>query len=267
MTETDDGQSPAEPTSALLLQNKVIVITGASTGIGADAARLFTREGARVVLGARSCDRLETLCDEIKLDGGSATYVAGDVSSSTYAQRLVDTALEHYGRLDGGFNNAGISQGGDLLADITEDRFDQLLAVNLKAVWLGMRAQIQAMLAANRPGAIVNTSSVGGVKADRNLSVYLATKHGVIGLTRGAAHDYGDRGIRVNAIAPGTTDTAMIAAWKLREPGVEARLNAMTPMNRAAQPSEVAEAAAWLLSDRASYINGAVLPVDGGMTS
>jgi NAD(P)-dependent dehydrogenase (short-subunit alcohol dehydrogenase family) len=249
-----------------LLRGKVIIVTGASSGIGADAARVFTREGAAVLLSARSADRMAALCREWQSGGATASFVAGDISDASQVQALVSAVLERHQRLDGAFNNAGMSQGGGLLADITEERFDELLAVNLKSVWLCLRAQIRAILSSGGPGAIVNTSSVGGVRGDLGISAYMATKHGVIGLTRGAAHDYGDRGIRVNAIAPGTTDTAMIAAWKRREPGIEDRLNALTPMRRAAQPPEVAEAAAWLLSDRASYINGAVLPVDGGMT-
>jgi NAD(P)-dependent dehydrogenase (short-subunit alcohol dehydrogenase family) len=123
------------------------------------------------------------------------------------------------------------------------------------------------MLESHRPGAIVNTSSVGGIRGARGLGAYPATKRGVIGLTVTAAHDHGGDGIRVNAIAPGTTDTAMITAWKQREPDIAERLNAITPLGRSADPREVAQAAAWLLSDRASYLTGIVLPVDGGMTS
>lgn len=264
MTET---QHTAPEGTGRLLDHKVIVITGASSGIGAEAARLFSREGATVVLGARSVDRLEELTAELEAAGARAAFVECDVSRAADAQRLVDAALERYGRLDGAFNNAGISQGGGALADVTEETFDRLLAVNLKGVWLGMRAQIAAMLAGGTGGAIVNNSSVGGVRGGRGLSCYSATKHAVIGLTRGAAHDYGRHGVRVNAIAPGTTDTAMIAAWKRRDPGIRERLDAMTPLGRGGDPVEVAEAAAWLLSDRASYVSGAVLTVDGGMTA
>ena len=265
MSTTTPATAEHSP-GAGLLAGMVIVISGASTGIGADAARLFAREGARLVLGARSEQRLAELCDELTGAGAETTYDAADISRAEDVQRLIDTALEHYGRLDGAFNNAGISQGGGLLADITEETFDQVLAVNLKGVWLAMRAEIHAMLR-HGAGAIVNTSSVGGIRGGRDLSAYLAAKHGVIGLTRGAAHDYGPQGLRINAIAPGTTLTPMMIDWRRRDPTVEARLDAATPLRRGGQPTEIAQAAAWLLSDRASYINGAVLAVDGGMTA
>jgi NAD(P)-dependent dehydrogenase (short-subunit alcohol dehydrogenase family) len=264
MTETELVNTA---TASGLLAGKVIVITGASTGIGADAARMFAREGAAVVLGARSEERLRELTGELRAGGAQASYMAVDVADAGGVKRLVDAALERHGRVDGAFNNAGISQGGKALADVSEETFDRVVAVNLKGVWLAMRAEIQAMLAAGIPGAIVNTSSVGGLRGGAELGLYSATKHGVIGLTRGAAHDYGRYGLRINAIAPGTTDTPMMAAWKRREPGIAERLDAMTPLGRGARPSEVAEAAVWLLSDRASYVSGAILAVDGGMTA
>jgi NAD(P)-dependent dehydrogenase (short-subunit alcohol dehydrogenase family) len=256
-----------EATTTRLLAGKVIVITGASSGIGAEAARVFAGEGAKVVLGARSEGRLVELCEAISAQGADSCYVVCDVTSASDVERLVGAALDHHGRLDGAFNNAGVSQGGAAMADVREENFDRMVAVNLKGVWLAMRAEIRAMLARASPGAIVNTSSVGGVRGAPGLSGYAATKHAIVGLTRGAAHDYGARGLRINAIAPGTTDTPMIAAWKRRDPGVQKRLNAATPLGRGAQPAEVAEAASWLLSDRASYVNGAVLTVDGGMTA
>jgi A-factor type gamma-butyrolactone 1'-reductase (1S-forming) len=249
------------------LADKVVVITGASSGIGAEAARLFAQEGAAVVLGARSEERLAEVAESLTSQGFDAIGVRTDVSRAADVQALVDAAVARHGRIDGGLNNAGITQGGGALADVSEERFDQLIGVNLRGVWLSIRAEVRAMLAAGVRGSIVNVSSVGGISGVANASGYLATKHGVIGLTRGAAYDYGPQGIRVNALAPGTTDTEMIVAWKEREPGIEDRLNAMTPLGRAGRPVEVAEAAAWLLSDRSSYVHGAVLPVDGGMTA
>lgn len=255
-----------EPTR--LLADKVIVIVGASSGIGAEAARLFSREGAAVVLGARSEPRLAALCDELNADGGSASYLRCDVGVAEDNVALVDHAVARHGRLDAAFNNAGVpGSGHGRLAELNEHDFDTMLRVNVKGVWLAMRAQIAAFLAAGRGGAIVNTSSVGGLRGAQGLSGYPATKRAVIGLATTAAHDYGADGIRVNAIAPGTTDTDMITAWKRHEPGIAEQLDAMTPLGRGAQPREIAQAAAWLLSDRASYVTGAVLAVDGGMTA
>jgi NAD(P)-dependent dehydrogenase (short-subunit alcohol dehydrogenase family) len=248
-----------------LLADKVVLVTGASTGIGAQAARLFAREGAQVVLTARTAERLAEVTDEITAVGGAASHIAADIQVESDVDRVVGAVLQRHGRLDGAFNNAGVSQGGTALADLDEERFDHVLAVNVKGVWLAMRAEIRTFLAAGRPGAIVNTSSVGGLRGGPGLGAYSASKHAVIGLTRSAAQEYGRSGIRINALAPGTTDTPMIAAWKRREPGITERLNAATPLGRGAHPSEVAETAAWLLSDRASYVSGATLTVDGGM--
>lgn len=251
-----------------ILEDKVIVIVGASTGIGAAAARLFCDEGAAVVLGARSADRLRDLVEELRHTGADAAYRRCDIGNADDMAGLVAEALDRHGRLDGAFNNAGITGGGyGRLADLPEDRFDELSRVNFKGIWLAMRAEIPALLRGGRGGAIVNTSSVGGLRGGPDLSAYPATKRAVIGLTTTAAHDYGRDGIRVNAIAPGTTDTAMITAWKQRDPAIAERLDAMTPLGRGGRPEETAQAAAWLLSDRASYVSGAVLAVDGAMTA
>ncbi|WP_018680342.1 SDR family NAD(P)-dependent oxidoreductase [Actinokineospora enzanensis] len=248
-----------------LLTDKVILITGASTGIGADAARLFAREGAQVVLTARSEGLLAELSDEITAAGGTASHVAADVCNTDDVERVVKTVLERHGRLDGAFNNAGVGQASAKIADVDEEIFDHIFNVNVKGVWLAMRAEIRAMLEAGAPGSIVNTSSVGGLRGGRTLGAYSASKHAVIGLSRSAAQDYGPDGIRVNVLAPGTTDTPMIAGW--RERGIIVHLDSVTPLRRSAQPIEVAEAAAWLLSDRASYVTGATFTVDGGMVA
>jgi NAD(P)-dependent dehydrogenase (short-subunit alcohol dehydrogenase family) len=250
-----------------MLENKVIVITGASTGIGADTARLCAREGAKVVLGARSEDLLAGLVEEIQGIGGEATHLAGDVSEAAYCDALVAAAVERHGRLDGAFNNAGMNHAGEAVGDLSEETFDRLIAVNLKGVFLMMKAEIRAIKAAGDGGSILNCSSLAGHKGSPGLGGYAATKFGVVGLTKCAAHDYGPDRIRVNALAPAHAMTPMMEDWVEREPGLEARLSAMVPLDRFCTPMEQAEVAVWLLSDRSSYVNGILLTADGGRTA
>ena len=248
-----------------LLDGKAVLLVGASTGIGVEAARVFAEEGARLVLSARSADALEALAAELRADGHEVTVVAGDVTSGADVARMVDATVAAYGRLDGAFNNAGIGQVG-LLHEVPEEDFDRVMEVNVKGVWLCLREELRVMRAQGF-GSIVNTSSVGGYKGNTGLGVYQATKHAVIGLTRSAAHDNGPLGIRVNSVAPGPTRTAMIDAMLERDPtAMDKRLAAM-PLGRIGSGTEVANAAAWLLSDRASHTTGMVLPVEGGMTA
>jgi NAD(P)-dependent dehydrogenase (short-subunit alcohol dehydrogenase family) len=250
-----------------VLTDRVVIVTGASSGIGAEAAGLFAREGATVTLAARSEDRLVKVTDAIVGDGGVASYVVCDVSNSADVQNLVDTTVERYGRLDGAFNNGALSLGQAPLADLGEEELDQLLAVNVKGMWLTLRAEIRAMLAGGVRGSIVNMTSLAGVRGAPMMSTYAATKHAVVGLTRSAARDYGSSGLRINAIAPGAVDTEVILSWRESQPVMSQQLDAMTPLGRGAKPSEVAEAAAWLLSDRATYLTGAVITIDGGMSA
>ncbi|QLH23319.1 SDR family NAD(P)-dependent oxidoreductase [Streptomyces sp. Rer75] len=248
-----------------LLTDKVTLITGAGRGIGAAAARLFAREGAKVVLAARTESELKAVAEEIRAAGGTADHVVCDLADPASVRGAVDTAVRLHGRLNAAFNNAGAVQTVAPVADLPEDDFDLAVTVNFKGTWLAMAAEIAAIRATAGSGSIVNNSSVGSLMANPELPAYGAAKRAVNSLTESAAVTYGPEGIRVNAIAPGTHMTAMLASWQERSPGIVDQLNARTPLGRAAEPEESAEAAAWLLSDRASYVTGVVLPVDGGM--
>ncbi|MGC5167196.1 SDR family NAD(P)-dependent oxidoreductase [Luteimicrobium sp. DT211] len=248
-----------------LLTGKTILITGASSGIGESAAHLCAREGANVVITARREPELERVAQDIAAGGGSVLAVRADTTDADEARRAVEAAVERWGRLDGALNNAGRSQGGGRLAEVTDETFDAVLETNVKGVWLAMRAELQAMTAEGAAGgAIVNVSSIGGTFGSAGQSVYGATKAAVIALSRAAAVEYGREGVRVNAIAPGATMTEMMVAWQQRDPGVVERLSSLAALGRPGQPDEIAEAAAWLLSDRASYVTGMTLGVDGG---
>lgn len=257
--------SPEQPQPVRLLDGKVVLVVGASAGIGADAARVFARDGASVMLVARSEAPLRAVADALIAEGLDAAWVTGDMSVAADAARFVDATVERFGRLDGAFNNAGLTQAGRL-DEVAEEDFDRIMAVNVKGVWLCMREELRVMRAQGT-GSIVNVSSIGGVRGSSGLGAYQATKHAVVGLTRTAAHDNGPLGIRVNVLAPGPTETPMLDKTREAIPGgVEARI-AATPLRKAGTGTEVANAAAWLMSDRASHISGVVLPVDGGFSA
>jgi A-factor type gamma-butyrolactone 1'-reductase (1S-forming) len=247
------------------LTGKTILITGASSGIGESAAHLFAREGANVVISARRKAELDRVAEDIAAGGGNVLAVQADTTDVGELERAVAAAVERWGRLDGALNNAGRTQGGGRLAEVTDETFDSVLEINFKGVWLAMRAELQAMTAEGAAGgSIVNISSIGGTFGAAGQSVYGATKAAVIAMSRAAAAEYGRDGVRVNAIAPGATMTEMMVTWQQRDPGIVERLSSLAALGRPGQPDEIAEAAAWLLSDRASYVTGMTLGVDGG---
>jgi NAD(P)-dependent dehydrogenase (short-subunit alcohol dehydrogenase family) len=248
-----------------LLYGKVALVTGASSGIGAAAARVFAQEGAAVVLAARREERLAALVDELRGKGAEAAYVVADVSSADDAARMVASAVGRYGRLDAAFNNAGTGGDRTPLHEMADEVYDTIMDTNARSVFNCLRAEIAAML--EHGGAIVNNSSVGGLVAIPTAAPYVASKHAVVGFTRAAADEYAKHGIRVNAVAPGTTRSEITDDWFARNPGLEDMVNSMTPQGRMAEPEEIAAAVAWLLSDRCPFLTGTVVPVDGGFVN
>jgi NAD(P)-dependent dehydrogenase (short-subunit alcohol dehydrogenase family) len=248
-----------------LLDGRVALVTGGSSGIGLAAAHAFAREGAHVVIGSRDGERGEAAAAAVRSAGGDAMHVPADVADAGQVEALVAACVERHGRLDAAFNNAATGGPGALCADIEPEDFDRVIAVNLRGVWLCMRAEIRQMLGQGG-GAIVNMSSVDGLTASTYAAAYAASKHGVNGLTRTAAVEYGGAGIRVNAVCGGPFATDMLARAYGRDlEWVEGYRRPAIPIGRLGRPEECAELALWLCSDAASYVTGQCIPVDGGL--
>ena len=245
------------------MRGRVALVAGASKGIGAAAAEAFAAAGAAVVLGARDIAALESVARRIEAGGGRATAVRTDVSDAESMRGLVDAAVATHGRLDAAFNNATDGPLPAPLADIDAAEFDRGIATNIRGTFLGMKFQIPAMLASGG-GAIVNMASVAGLNATANLAAYVAGKAGIIGLTKVAALDYADQGIRVNVVAPGPILTHHLAA---AGPEAQRLAGLSTPMRRTGTAAEVASAVLWLCSDQSSFVTGTVLPIDGGQSA
>ncbi|MGA5040832.1 SDR family NAD(P)-dependent oxidoreductase [Streptomyces capoamus] len=249
-----------------LLHGKSVVITGASSGIGAAAAQLFAREGARLTLAARRKDRLQEVVDKVEAAGGRATAVVADVTRADDMRAVARAAVDAYGGLHAAFNNAGWTSTGTPMHLMGDDEYDRIMDVNARGVWNAMRAQIAVMLGSGG-GAIVNTSSVAGVRATGASAPYIAAKHAVIGLSKAAADEYAEQGIRVNALVVGSTRTELMQEVLTATPALLKPFTERAIQRRLAAPEEVAQTAAWLCSDRSSFTTGAAVPVDGGWTA
>jgi len=248
-----------------LLDGKSALITGGGGGIGRATALAFAREGARVAVADYAADTAAETVAMVNAAGGQAITLTGDVTRARDVKTMLDDTIVAYGRLDCAFNNAGIAgwqveAAGKKTADWSENAFDRLIAVNLKGVWLCMKHELVQMQAQGG-GAIVNTASIAGLIGLQTSCAYVAAKHGVVGLTKTAAIEYAEAGIRVNAVCPGFIKTRMTEETMSRRG--EAIL-AQIPVKRMGTPEEIAEMVVWLCSDRASYVTGAAYNVDGG---
>lgn len=253
------------------LIEKTAVVTGAGSGIGRASAQRFAEEGANVVIADVVEETGRETVDLIEDIGGDATFVEVDVSDAKSVERMVDVAVDTYGSLDFAHNNAGILTGFAEMTDIEEGQWDKLLDTNLKGIWACMKAELPVM-EEQKSGVIVNTASESGLVGMGGLASYSASKHGVVGLTKTVALEYATRGIRVNAIAPGPTNTNIQAnaGGASNDPAsMPFDTSAMidVPMGRSAEPEEMAGAVAFLCSSDASYITGHTLPVDGGQAA
>ena len=249
-----------------LTEGKVALVTGAGSGIGRATALVFAREGAKVVVADIVVEGGQETVQQIEVAGGEAIFVKADVSQAADVETLIAKTVETYGRLDCAFNNAGIEGGMKLTIDCTKEEFDRTIAVNLTGVWLCMKYEIQQMLSQGS-GAIVNTASAAGLVGFPSLPDYVASKHGVVGLTKTAALEYAKSGIRVNAVCPGVIQTPMVERGAQLSPGFDELAVSMEPVGRFGQPSEVGEAVVWLCSDAASFVTGHPMVVDGGLVA
>ena len=249
-----------------LTEGKIVLVTGAGSGIGRATALVFAREGAKVVVADIVVEGGQETVQQIEAAGGEAIFVKADVSQAADVETLIAKTVETYGRLDCAFNNAGIEGGMKLTIDCTKEEFDRTIAVNLTGVWLCMKYEIQQMLS-HGSGAIVNTASAAGLVGFPGLPDYVASKHGVVGLTKTAALEYAKSGIRVNAVCPGVIQTPMVERGAQLSPGFDELALSMEPVGRFGQPAEVGEAVVWLCSDAASFVTGHPMAVDGGLVA
>ena len=246
-----------------LVENKVALITGGGSGIGRATALLFAREGAKVLVADYNAEGGERTVKTIKEAGGTAIFHAADVSNPQDVDGLMHKVVETYGRLDCAFNNAGIEGQGGETPECSLDNWNRVIAINLTGVFLCMKYEIPLMLK-HGGGSIVNTASAAGLVGLAGGSAYVAAKHGVAGLTKTAALEFAQKGIRVNAVCPGFIRTPMVERVLDKGTFSEEQIFAAEPMHRMGKPEEIAEAVLWLCSDASSFVTGLPMPVDGG---
>jgi NAD(P)-dependent dehydrogenase (short-subunit alcohol dehydrogenase family) len=253
----------AEKTMVADLEGKVALITGGTSGIGRETAILFAKSGARVVVAGRREKEGQETVELIRAAGGDGLFVKTDVSRTPEVVALVQKTAEKFGRLDVAFNNAGIEGVWVPIARQSEEDFDRTISINLKGVWLCLKYEIQQMLVQGTGGAIVNMASVNGLIGAAGAAAYSASKHGVVGLTKSAALETARKGIRVNAVCPAVVETAM-GERLFAAPQVHKYILSCHPIGRLGQSAEIAEAVVWMCSDRASFMTGQSLVLDGG---
>ena len=247
-----------------LVNGKIVLVTGGGSGIGRATSLALVREGAKVMIADYNAKGGEETVKMIKEKGGVASFMHADVSVTKQVEAMIQKTVETYGRIDGAHNNAGIEGRTADTADCTEEVFDRTIAINLKAVWLCMKYEIPQMLKQGG-GAIVNTASIAGLCGFNGLPAYVASKHGVVGLTRTAALEYARRNIRVNCVCPGVINTPMVERLIDSSPEYgKTELEAMEPVGRMGKPEEIAEGVVWLMSDAASFVTGHPMVIDGG---
>ena len=247
------------------LTNKVVMVTGGASGIGRATCLVLAREEAKLVVADTSSDQGMETVEMVRQAGGEAIFSSTDVSNEEQVNAAVSAAVHAFGRLDGAFNNAAMPEELGGLMTSNAETVDRIFSVNVKGLWLCMRAQVKQMLKQGKTGAIVNTASVAGLRGAPTMPVYSASKHAVIGLTKSAALEFSRSALRINAICPGFVDTPMLARTIGESDQARSRFLRSQPVGRFGAPNEIAEAAAWLLSDAATFVTGIAMPVDGGL--
>jgi NAD(P)-dependent dehydrogenase (short-subunit alcohol dehydrogenase family) len=252
---------------ASLFRGKVALVTGSASGLGRETAKAFARDGAKVVVADIDVTGGKKTVEMIKKAGGEATFIKADVTKSADVGTLIDKTVKLYGGLDCAHNNVGIEELQVPFNEGTEESWDRIINIDLKSVWLCMKYELDYMVK-HGGGSIVNTSSIAGLSGTPGIPAYTAAKHGIIGLTRVAALEFGKKGIRVNTVCPaGMKGTGIYKRVEKLDPHLKERVVEIVPLGRDSEPAEIAESVIWLSSDKASYVTGCTMAVDGGFSA